>query len=68
MKKFSKKEIKVSFGQTGEVHITVPYDGDLTAKEQQKILSNVSQRYDLESKALFINTVPISHKRGKLIS
>ena len=68
MKKFSKKEIKVSFGQKGEVHVTVPYEGDLTPKDYQKILSNLSQRYDLESKALFINKVPISHKRGKLKS
>lgn len=66
MKKFSKKEIKVSFGQTGEVHVTVPYEGELSAKDQQKILSNVSQRYDLDSKTLFINNVPITHKRGKL--
>ncbi len=68
MKKFSKKEIKVSFDQMGEVHVTVPYEGDLTPKDHQKILSNLSQRYDLENKALFINTVPISHKRGKLKS
>lgn len=66
MKKFSKKEIKVSFGKTGEVHVTVPYEGELTAKDQQKILSNVSHRYDLDSKTLFINNVPIPHKRGKL--
>jgi hypothetical protein len=66
MKKFSKKEIKISFGQTGEVYVTVPYEGELSAKDQQKILSNVSQRYDLDSKTLFINNVPISHKCGKL--
>lgn len=68
MKKFSKKEIKVSFTQTGEVHVTVPYEGDLTPKDHQKILSNLSQRYDLEGKPLFINKAPISHKRGKLKS
>lgn len=66
MKKFSKKDIKVSFGHSDDVYVTVPYEGELTVKDHQKILSNLSQRYDLESKKLFINSVPVSHERGKL--
>lgn len=66
MKKLSKKEIKVRFSHANAVYVTVPCDGDLTAKDHQKILSHLSQRYDLESKTLFINNALISHKRGKL--
>lgn len=68
MKRFSKKDIKVSFKKRGEVQVTVSVDDKLTDKEVQKILSNVWQRYDIEKLPIKINGTEINHKKGKLQS
>ena len=62
-----KNELKVRLTEAGALSVTtINRSKALTLAFAQKVMSSLRQRYDVDSRDVFINGILVEHHRGKV--